>query len=182
MGSSKPLLDWGGETLIEYQARQLRDAGADPIVVVLGHEAERIAPFVTDTAVVNERYPDGRATSVVAGATVLPDDLAAIVVLSVDEPRPSYVLQRLIDEHASHGALLTMPTHDGVRGHPTVFDASLLEELRGVRDESEGIRAIQQRYEGQILEVEFDSPVVLTGMNTPEEYELARRYFEKVVP
>ena len=182
MGSPKPLLDWGGEALIEYQARQLRDAGAEPVVVVLGHQAAEIAPLVSDTIVVNERYAEGRATSVRAGAAALPDDVAAIVVLSVDEPRPSYVLRRLIDEHAANGALITMPTHDGVRGHPTVFDASLLGELRSVRDESEGIRAIQQRYEGEILEVEFDSPVVVTGMNTPEEYEHARVYFEKVVP
>jgi len=182
MGSPKPLLDWGGETLIEYQVRQLREAETEPLVVVLGHQADKIAPLIEAQIVVNERYPEGRATSVRAGAIALPDDVASVVVLSVDEPRPSYVLRRLIDEHAVQGALITLPTHDGVRGHPPVFDGSLLRELRRVDDETEGMRAIVSRFEGQVFEVEFESPVVVTGMNTPEEYERAKRYFEKVVP
>jgi len=182
MGSLKPLLDWGGEALIQYQARQLREAGADPLIVVLGHQANEVAPFVTGRIVVNDRYAEGRATSVIAGAAELPDDAAAAVILSVDEPRPSYVLRRLIDEHAAQGALITLPTHDGVRGHPPIFDGSLLSELRTVQDETEGIRAIVARHEAEVFEVEFDSPVVLTGMNTPEEYEHAKVYFEKVVP
>lgn len=182
MGTPKPLLDWGGEALIEYQARQLREAGADPVIVVLGHRADEIAPLISDRIVVNERFADGRATSVRAGAAALPDDAAAVVVLSVDEPRPFYVLRRLIDEHAAQGALISLPTHDGVRGHPPVFDSSLIAELRNVRDETEGIRAIVARHEAAVFEIEFDSPVVVTGMNTPEEYERAKVYFEKVVP
>jgi molybdenum cofactor cytidylyltransferase len=182
MGSPKPLLDWGGEALIQYQARQLRDAGADPLIVVLGYAADEIAPLVEERIVVNERYGEGRATSVRAGAAELPADAAAVVILSVDEPRPSYVLRRLIDEHAAQGALITLPTHDGVRGHPPVFDASLIGELREVQDATEGIRAVVARHEAEVFEVEFDSPVVMTGMNTPEEYQRAKIYFEKVVP
>jgi molybdenum cofactor cytidylyltransferase len=183
MGFPKPLLKWGSETLVEYQARQLREAGADPIIIVLGFEADDVRPLIREhQIVVNPRYAEGRATSVRAGAVEVPDDTAAVVVLSVDEPRPSYVLRRLIDEHATHGALITFPTHNDERGHPPVFDGSLLPELRRVRDETEGIRGLQQLHEGEILEVEFDSPVVLTGMNTPEEYEQAKIYFEKVVP
>lgn len=182
MGTPKPLLEWGGETLIEYQARQLREAGVDPLVIVLGHEAERVAAALNEPCVVNQRYRDGRATSVRTGAEAVPDDAAAVVVLSVDEPRPAYILRRLIDEHAAQGALITVPTHDSVRGHPPVFDGSLLAELRNVDEATEGLRAVYTRHEAEIFEVEFDSPVVLTGMNTPEEYERAKVYFEKVVP
>ena len=182
MGSPKPLLEWGGEALIQYQTRQLREAGADPLVVVLGYRAEDIAPLITDRMVINERFAEGRASSVRAGATELPEDAAAVVILSVDEPRPSYVLRRLIDEHAAQGALITLPTHEGVRGHPPVFDGSLIPELRAVDDATEGIRAIIERHEVEVFEVEFDSPVVVIGMNTPEEYEHAKVYFEKVVP
>ena len=39
MGSPKPLLLWDGENLIRYQVRQLKEAGANHIVAVLGHGA-----------------------------------------------------------------------------------------------------------------------------------------------
>ncbi len=182
MGFPKPLLDWGGETLIEYQVRQLRESGADPIIVVLGHEGAKVGAILTELCVYNQHYREGRATSVRAGAESLPDDAAAVVVLSVDEPRPSYVLRRLIDEHAASGAIVTLPTHNGVRGHPPVFDRSLISELRSVDEATEGMRAVVARHEAEVHEVEFDSPVVITGMNTPEEYERAKIYFERVIP
>jgi CTP:molybdopterin cytidylyltransferase MocA len=41
MGQPKALLPWGDVTLIEYQVRELRAAGVDDVVVVLGHAAAR---------------------------------------------------------------------------------------------------------------------------------------------
>ena len=42
MGEPKALLDWGGEPLARYQIRQLREAGADEVIVVLGHRGDDI--------------------------------------------------------------------------------------------------------------------------------------------
>jgi molybdenum cofactor cytidylyltransferase len=185
MGQPKPLLDWGGEPLIEYQLRQLHDAGTDPVVVVLGHKAGEVRPAAEragSSIVENEAYREGRATSVRCGASELTDDVAAVLVLDVDRPRPAGMLRRLIDEHAASGSLISVPVHDGTRGHPPVFDASLLAELREVQDETMGLRAVVDRHEAEILEVEFDSPVVLLEFNTPEEFENARQAFEKVAP
>lgn len=38
----KALLDWGGMPLICYQVRQLREAGTDEVIVVLGHRSDEI--------------------------------------------------------------------------------------------------------------------------------------------
>ncbi len=35
MGAAKPLLEWGGNTLIEYQLAQLKEPPVDRLVVVL---------------------------------------------------------------------------------------------------------------------------------------------------
>ena len=42
MGTLKALLEWEGTTLLEYQVAQLRAARLGEVVVVLGHEAERL--------------------------------------------------------------------------------------------------------------------------------------------
>ncbi|MEO6397075.1 MAG: NTP transferase domain-containing protein, partial [Tepidiformaceae bacterium] len=42
MGEPKALLDWGGEPLLAYHVRQLREAGADEVIVVLGHRGDEI--------------------------------------------------------------------------------------------------------------------------------------------
>ncbi|HET8944933.1 MAG TPA: NTP transferase domain-containing protein, partial [Dehalococcoidia bacterium] len=91
MGAPKPLLDWGGGTLIEYQLSQLREAGADKLIVVLGHRADEVLPHVHRAgaqAIINELYAEGRASSVRVAAGALPENTEAVVVLNVDQPRP----------------------------------------------------------------------------------------------
>ena len=184
MGTPKPLLDWGGQTLVEYQVSQLREAGAEKVIVVLGHRAEEVLPHVHQAgaqAIINELYVEGRASSVRVAAGALPEDTRAIVVLNVDQPRPAWATRRLLEEQERVGALVAVPTFDGKRGHPVVFDACLAPELREVREATEGMRAVMEAHSADVLEVSFDTPVVVLDMNVPEEYEEAKvSYFEQV--
>jgi molybdenum cofactor cytidylyltransferase len=172
MGSPKPLLPWGDETLIEYDIRQLRDAGVNDLVAVVGHRAEDVAPIAEAAGarvVYNVRYPTGRATSLVAGASATPS-VDCIIVVSVDQPRPTSVIRRLLDEQVGP---VTLPTHHGQRGHPVALDGSLLEELRAVTDETFGLRAVVEREGRAIHKIEFESPVVLLDLNTPDDHARA---------
>jgi CTP:molybdopterin cytidylyltransferase MocA len=180
MGSPKPLLPWDEETLVEYQLRQLRAAGADTVVAVLGHEADAVRPLVHNAgakAIVNELYREGRASSVRVGAAALGDDTEAVIVLNVDQPRPAEVTRRLLEEHGARRALVSVPVHAGKRGHPVILAGSLLREMREVREETQGLRAVTERPGRDVNEVEFDSPVVLLDLNEPGDYEAARREF-----
>jgi CTP:molybdopterin cytidylyltransferase MocA len=185
MGSPKPLLDWGGVTLVEYQLRQLRVAGADNVVAILGHEADAVRPLVHKagaSAILNELYREGRASSVRVGAAALGDDIEAVIILNVDQPRPAEVTRRLLAEHRARRALVTVPVHGGKRGHPVILDGSLLREMREVREGSQGLRAVIERHNRLVNEVELHSPVVLMDLNEPGDYEAARRQFFEVAP
>lgn len=186
MGTPKPLLEWGGYTLIEYQLAQLKGPPIDRVVVVLGHRADEVRPYVQRAgaqALINELYAQGRASSLRVGAAALVDDTEAVLVLNVDQPRPHWVIARLVEEHRRGGALITVPAYRGRRGHPPVLAGSLLPELRSVREETMGLRAVVQRHQGELREVPFPSPVVLLDINQPQEYQRARaRYFLEVSP
>lgn len=182
MGSPKPLLSWGDETLIEYDVRQLRDAGVDDVVVVVGHAMEGITPLAKAAGarvVFNASYAIGRATSLAAGATAI-KAADRVVVANVDQPRPGDVMRRLLAEHRGD---VTVPTHEGTRGHPVVLDGSLLPELRSASDKTLGLRAVVERPGRAVHEVAFDSPLVLLDLNTREDYEEAvNTYFGEAGP
>lgn len=185
MGVPKPLLKWAGETLIEYQVHQLREAGVDHVIAVLGHHAEEVRPLAERagaTVVVNAGYAEGRASSLRAGAAAVPPGAAAIAVLNVDQPRTASVTARLLAEHLASGALITLPTCDGKRGHPALLSGSLLPELCTVDDATEGLRAVIHRHAADVREVAFDTPVVLLDINTSEDYERALAQFEEALP
>ena len=179
MGNPKALLPWGDATLIEYQVQQLRAGGIDEIVVVLGHAADEIRERVPDTAriVVNLHFQEGRATSLRAGALALSDDADAIVVLNVDQPRPGELLSRLIEAHAARDRLISRPVFGKEHGHPIVLAGSLLEELRRVEEESQGLLGVVDAHRDEMQDVELEDERVLVGFNTPQEYEKALAEF-----
>jgi CTP:molybdopterin cytidylyltransferase MocA len=192
MGRPKALLPWGNETLLTYQVRQLAEAGCDDIVVVLGHEAEVIAPNVSPPArhVINDAYRQGRASSLRAGAAALGDSADPIVVLGVDQPRPAELTSRLLQRHHEEGVAVTVPAGDGRRGHPVVVSGALLGELRAALEEAEGLRGVVAAHEDSLHEVHFmlstheslgepdlTALMVLVDINTPKDYEDALALF-----
>jgi molybdenum cofactor cytidylyltransferase len=177
MGTPKPLLEWGGYTLIEYQLAQLKKPPVDRVAVVLGHRAEEVQPYVHRAgaqAIINELYAEGRAASLRVGAAALPNDTGAVLVLNVDQPRPHEVIARLVEAHRRSGSLITVPTHEGRRGHPPVLAGSLLPELREVSEATQGLRAVIQRHAGDVKELAFETEVVLLDLNRPQEHRKAR--------
>ncbi len=186
MGVPKPLLEWGGYTLIEYQLAQLKGPPLDRVVVVLGHRADEVLPYVRGAgaqSVVNELYAEGRASSLRVGAAALPDDTGAVLVLSVDQPRPHDVIARLVDIHRHSGSLITVPTYEERRGHPPVLDGSLLPDLREVNEATQGLRAVIERHAADVRELPFETSAVLLDLNRPQEYQKARAsYFAPTAP
>ena len=179
MGSPKALLPWGKVTLIEYQFRQLSEAGVDEIVVVLGHATDEIRERVPDTArvVVNLHFQEGRATSLRAGALALSDDADPIVVLNVDQPRPGDLISRLIKAAVTNGALINRPVFGKEHGHPIVLAGSLLDELRRVEEESQGLLGVVNAHRDEMQDIDLGDERVLVDFNTPEEYEKALARF-----
>ena len=172
------LLPWhGDETLIEYHIAQLQAAGVDVIEVVLGHEAERIIPLVARDNVepiVDGRWQADAASGVRVGATAVPRDTEAAIIVRVDEPRPMGVYRRLLDEHLRSGAAITRPAFEGTPGAPIVVDRALLAELRNATDAAGGLDGILARHAGTMPAVAFESGVVLMRIETAEEYAAAR--------
>jgi molybdenum cofactor cytidylyltransferase len=170
MGSPKALLPWAGSTLVASCVTALRAAQAEQVVVVAGAEIEAIRGEVEGATVVhNTDVHAGRSSSIRIGAAAL-GDADAIMVQSVDQPCPADVLTRLFDA-VEHGAAIAVPTHHGRRGHPICLAGRLLSELRCVREEDLGLRAVVQRH--PVREVAVETEQVLQNLNDPAAYRAA---------
>ena len=178
MGRPKPLLRWHGLTLLEYQIRSLTDAGSAEVVVVLGHQADLIAPYAKGRgvrSVVNPQYRLGKTTSIKAGLSNIALDADGILLLAVDQPRTREIISTLIQAHLDSNALITSPRVQGHGGHPLIFSASLKGDLERISEQGQGLRQVFQAHSGHITEVDLDDPLVRLDINTPEDYEAAKK-------
>jgi molybdenum cofactor cytidylyltransferase len=171
MGRQKALIPWEGTTLLEYQLASLAEVDAiSEIIVVTGHEPERItkiASIATRTRVVhNPAFRTGKVSSIHAGLAATSEGCRAILLLAVDQPRAASVIRELVESHDTRDALITVPAYQGRRGHPVIFSSTLRRELAAVREETQGIRALLERYAGDVSTVEFHDPAVLWDVNS----------------
>ena len=175
MGRPKGLLPWRGTTLLEYQMNSLLQGGCDKVIVVTGKYDVEMTPLLKDRLGVirayNPKFLEGKTTSVKAGVGELPDGIHSIVLLAVDQPRPAWVIEKVLRLHTDFGADVTSPGFDGHGGHPLVFDAKLRPELAAITEEDEGVRQIFRKSEIDHHRVKFDSAIVRLDINTPEAYE-----------
>ena len=120
MGRSKPLLDWRGVPLVRYQIDGLLSAGVDEVVVVLGHESGLVARHVSGAGVrfggEYKNYRHGKTTSVLRGILSAEPDATDLLLLAVDQPRPAWVVKRVIESHVEKDALITSPRYQGRGG------------------------------------------------------------------
>jgi len=180
MGRLKQLLSWHEEPLVAWQARQLRDGGAEDVLVVLGHAAREIEAAVPGfaRAVVNDDYKQGRATSLKRGAEALTDDVEAVLVVSVDQPRPAWLSRLLIERWRIDRSLVVSPRFAKGFGHPILLDGSLVQELREVDEATLGLRAVIDRHINQAVSIAVANDAVNVDLNTPADYEAAKAAYE----
>lgn len=117
MGRTKQLLPWQGSTILGQVLDQARRSCLAPLIVVLGHDAERITQKV-DLAgakvVVNPDFARGQGTSLRAGLEGLPQGAEAALFLLGDQPLvTASVIDRILREYRSQKTGIIIPLYQG---------------------------------------------------------------------
>lgn len=191
MGSPKPLLPWGDGTLVEWEVAQLMASAVDDIVIVCGSRMEHVRRALGDAeryVVFNADWPQGRSTSLVAGARALlrlgfaePGALEAVVVQNVDQPTRPSIIDRLVEARRAGDHDVVQPRYEDEQGgehggHPVLLAGRLLPELARVTEPTLGLRAVVERHPP--VRVPFDrDPAVWLDLDTPDLLPDARRIF-----
>ena len=136
LGFPKQLIMHDGEPLVRRTAKAVTEVGADPVVVVLGANADVIAPALdglpsTVTVVVNEDWSEGLASSLRIGlATVLEGSSCdAVLVTLADQPLvDSAALTRLVGAFRGERRIVAS-AYDGIIGVPALFAREHVEDL-----------------------------------------------------
>jgi molybdenum cofactor cytidylyltransferase len=175
MGAFKPLLPFGGGTVVESCVESLRGAGAAEVVVVVGHRAEELRAALGGRAgvvrfAVNDEAGSEMGASIARGVEAVGRGAEAVLVALVDHPAvPPAEVGRLIEARGRTGARLVVPEWEGRGGHPVLIDLSLREELLTL-DAARGLRALFDAHRPEVLRVPAGSPYVTRDMDTWDEY------------
>jgi molybdenum cofactor cytidylyltransferase len=111
--------------------------------------------------VYNEDYMDGMSTSVKKGVTAAyneyRDDLEAVDIAPGDTAwAPPGAYDKVIEEYRLHRKYMSIfvAAYYGRRGHPILFDKSLIPEILNISEESRGLKAVTRKHRFETLVVD----------------------------
>ncbi len=177
-GRNKLLLpDAAGRAMVARVVDAVLASRAAPVVVVIGHQAPevRLALAGLDARFAEAAdYAQGLSASLRAGLASVPAQAGAVLVCLGDMPLVSGAdIDRIIEAYdPAEGRLIVVPTHNGKRGNPVLWDRRFFAEMAALTGDT-GARGLLLRHADSVAEVEVGSDSVLVDFDTPEAVEQA---------
>ncbi|MGB9887060.1 MAG: selenium cofactor biosynthesis protein YqeC [Moorellales bacterium] len=144
-GTNKLLQPVGSSTVVERVVDTALSCPVEPVLVVLGYQAEAVAAYLGERPlqrVHNPRYREGQSTSLRAGVEALPTSVRAALVFLGDLPLiRRETVEAILAAYRQTGAPLVYPTYAGRPGHPVLIDRRLFPRLEGI-DGDQGAREL----------------------------------------
>lgn len=168
--------------MVEYVIDAAKAVGSEQNVLVVGHQKERVMETIRDAAVVFAvQSPQlGTGHAVMQAAPHLRNYEGEVLVLSGDVPllQPA-TLKRLIEKHASEGALATLLTTrmDDPTGYGRIVrdENGMVKQIVEEKDASEEVRRIDEINVGIYVfkaKALFETLPQVTNNNRQGEYYL----------
>jgi len=175
MGRNKMLLELQGESLVRRAAQRALAAGLSPVVVVIGHEADRLRAELNGLPLelaVNPDYTGPTSGSLHRGLNLLGADVEAVVVMLGDMVRVTVeTLAMLVAAARGTDAPLVVSRYGDVTAPPLLFRRALFGELLAWTGEGCG-KAVVQAHRREAMYVERPE-ALLADVDTPEDLAAA---------
>lgn len=172
-GRNKMLLQIDGESLVRRAARRALAAGLSPVVVVIGHEPDRIRADLKDLPVEfagNPDYMGPTSGSLHQGLNALAPDVGAAVVILADMVRvTASTIAMLVAAARGTEAPLVVSRYGDVTAPPLLFRRALFPELLSWTGEGCGKTVVKAHSHEAVF---VDRPVaLLADVDTPEDFQ-----------
>ena len=175
---NKLLLQIGSEVLIRKFVESVCASAADAVLVVLGHEAEKIKAVLQDLTVSfvnNTCFEEGMTTSIQSGVKAASTESTGLMICLADLPFAetsdfNRLIQAFTDFRRTESSLIIVPVFQGQRGNPVLFSAEFRDKI--LTHKGEGCREIVRQYPQSVREVSMENDNLLRDIDTPEDYKL----------
>lgn len=186
MGQNKLLLNFREKPLIVHAVGTLLASDIDEVIVVLGHETEKVRDQLEGSIglankvagkqvrlVQNPDYQNGLSTSVRTGVEAASRQANAIMIYLADQPllEPEDV-NRIVAAFAAAKEVnksIVVPFFRGERGNPVILDASLRDSILGIAGDV-GCKGVIKRYPEKVYAIEMENDHVVRDVDDVQAY------------
>jgi molybdenum cofactor cytidylyltransferase len=180
---NKMLAEIGGKPLVRIAVEQAIASRAKPVIVVTGHQHEKVEAALKDLPVRLVRNPDyaeGLGTSLKTGIAAVPENADGAIVCLGDMPQvDAALIDRLVGAFdPERGALVIVPSIIGRRGNPVVWSRRFFHDLMSIQGDI-GARHLIGAYAEAVVEIPVVGAAALIDVDTPESLSAVKAEIER---
>ncbi|MEH1913228.1 nucleotidyltransferase family protein [Nostoc sp.] len=175
MGTPKQLLLYQGRSFLKCITEIAIASVCQPVVVVLGANAEQIHPHIKQLpvrVVKNSDWACGMSTSIKSGIELLnnlPQKIEAVVITLCDQPFVSpQIINQLVDTYYSTKKPIIACEYGNTLGVPALFSQTFFSELATLKETS-GAKKVINNNLNEVFSIPF--PLGDIDIDTPKDYE-----------
>lgn len=176
MGDFKPLLPFGGKTLIECTVESMLSAGVSQVIVVLGHRGKELEMLLEERyrdrviLVYNPAYAStDMLTSVKCGLAKMPP-CQAYFLLPGDMPMvKKSTFNLLLEAFSFEQPVILFPTLNGYPKHPPLINAYFTQPILAFEGEG-GLRQLWKKLAEYRRNIPVEDQGVAIDFDTKEVY------------
>ncbi|GAX40591.1 4-diphosphocytidyl-2C-methyl-D-erythritol synthase [Tolypothrix sp. NIES-4075] len=172
MGKPKQLLPYQGRSLLRHITEVAIASKNQPVIVVLGANAEIIKPEICQLPVQiveNLQWASGMSSSIQAGVNALGQNVEAVAIALCDQPFVSVqVINQLVEAYRLTNKAIVACEYANTLGVPALFHHSFFSELMTLK-QGEGAKQIIKKYINQVTSIPFLQGKI--DIDTPDDYE-----------
>jgi molybdenum cofactor cytidylyltransferase len=177
MGSiNKLLLQYKGKAIIETTVGSIVSSGVEGIIVVTGHEAEKVKAAIQHLPadiIHNEDYLKGMTTSIQRGIEHAKESGYMICLADMFTITPGeygFLKSAFEKNFRSHAKYIYLPRFKNEKGNPVIFSPYYKDAILEHK-EMEGCRGIIQSNKENIFWIDMPTEHVLQDMDYYDDYE-----------
>ena len=181
---NKLLLPVAGEALLVKLIKSVCDSDVGQVIVVIGHEAEKIRRKLNNfplSFVYNPNFSEGMTTSIKCGVKEVSPDCDGYMICLADMPfintsEINKLIHAYDQNRIKEKRLIVIPVYQGHRGNPVLFSTEFREDILGHKMEYGCKGVIMNNFES-VKEIEMDDDSMLLDVDTLEDYQRATEAF-----
>jgi molybdenum cofactor cytidylyltransferase len=166
------ILDKAGVEMVAAAAAAALASGADPVILVTGHQADLVRAAVAGLSVRTvfaERFAAGMSASLQAGIAAVPPACQAALICLADMGVDGALMARILAAYEPlAGRRIIVPTCGGQRGNPVLWDRRFFADFAALTGDA-GARRLLDRHAADVWAFETGDPAVLADWDTPED-------------
>ncbi len=160
------------DSLIKHSVKNLLESDVDELIIIIGHEAEKIKKLIDENNKIkfffNNDYKTGMASSIKVGLNNLSENTKFFFICLADMPMINREIYNKLIKY-SENKKIVVPTYKNQQANPVLFPTSLKNKIMDIQGDT-GAKKVLELNKDKIVNVNINDIGLIKDFDSSSDF------------